>query len=61
MPPKNPKVKKVVPSLRGEKWRLSDHSEVIVLERMRGGMVRCFGPNGFTKVRHMNVFKERLA
>jgi hypothetical protein len=61
VPPKNPKVKKVLPELHGEKWRLIDGSEVTVLEKIRKGFIRCLTVRGFLKVVHQNNFKERLA
>jgi hypothetical protein len=61
MPPKNPKVKKVLPQLRGEKWRLTDGSEVTVLEKRPGGFIRLMTARGFIGMIHQSQFKERLA
>lgn len=56
--PRNPKVEKPA-FLRGEKWTLQDGTSVIVLEKMRGGFVRCFGERGFMRVEHQNNFKVK--
>jgi hypothetical protein len=53
--PKYPK-----PKERGEKWKLWDDRDVIVLQRLRGGFVEVFNERGFIEAQHENQFRLRL-